>query len=656
MNLEDSVIGNRYKIIEKIGNGGMATVYRALDQILNRYVAVKVLREEFTTDEEFIRRFNAEAQSAARLTHPNIVSVYDVGQEDNVYYIVMELIQGKTLKEIIDEDKVLPWKWSVNIAIQIASALEMAHKNHIVHRDIKPHNIMITEDGVAKVTDFGIGTTIGSVHYFSPEHARGGYTDSKSDLYSLGVVMYEMVTGKVPFDADTPVSVALKHMQDDPIEPIKENKDVPFAVNQIIMKAMKKNPQERYQNASELIKDLQMALKKPEGGFVEDRNFENGFTQRIPTMESFQAKRAEEDDEEEYYDDDTFFARHPKAKVAIIISCIVLVLGLIAAVPIVTMGIFNSKTEAQNVQIPNFVGLTLDEAKQRAEESKVELKIEEAYSADVEKDHIISQKPDYAANYSIKQGSEITITVSKGKETVKMPKVAGMEYDEAERVLKKLGLKIEKIEEISQKVEEGYVISQEVDEDEDIEVGETVKIHVSTGNGIKKVTVKQVVGKSEGEAKSILTDELNLEVNIVNEEDTSKSDGIVLKQSIEEGSVVEEGSPITITVNKIQPTKEATLIINVKSLADKYLQKEESDSSESGKNKDSQVRITVYSGKDKVYGQTVARSTKNLEVPIKGKGTVTVKVWIADSNESTDGIRAEELQIDLNSRTEVTVD
>ena len=668
MNLEDSVIGNRYKIIEKIGNGGMATVYRALDQILNRYVAVKVLREEFTTDEEFIRRFNAEAQYAARLTHPNIVSVYDVGQEDNVYYIVMELIQGKTLKEIIDEDKVLPWKWSVNIAIQIASALEMAHKNHIVHRDIKPHNIMITEDGVAKVTDFGIakavsnstitafGTTLGSVHYFSPEHARGGYTDSKSDLYSLGVVMYEMVTGKVPFDADTPVSVALKHMQDDPIEPIKENKDVPFAVNQIIMKAMKKNPQERYQNASELIKDLQMALKKPEGGFVEDRNFENGFTQRIPTMESFQAKRAEEDDEEEYYDDDTFFARHPKAKVAIIISCIVLVLGLIAAVPIVTMGIFNSKTEAQNVQIPNFVGLTLDEAKQRAEESKVELKIEEAYSADVEKDHNISQKPDYAANYSIKQGSEITITVSKGKETVKMPKVAGMEYDEAERVLKKLGLKIEKIEEISQKVEEGYVISQEVDEDEDIEVGETVKIHVSTGNGIKKVTVKQVVGKSEGEAKSILTDELNLEVNIVNEEDTSKSDGIVLKQSIEEGSVVEEGSPITITVNKIQPTKEATLIINVKSLADKYLQKEESDSSESGKNKDSQVRITVYSGKDKVYGQTVARSTKNLEVPIKGKGTVTVKVWIADSNESTDGIRAEELQIDLNSRTEVTVD
>ena len=237
MNLEGKVLGGRYEIINKIGNGGMATVYRATDLVLKRYVAVKILRDEFTTDEEFIRRFETEAQSAARLTHPNIVSIYDVGVDNGVYYIVMELIQGKTLKEIIVEERgPLPWKWSVNVAIQIASALEMAHKNNIIHRDIKPHNIIITEDGIAKVTDFGIakavsnstitafGTTIGSVHYFSPEHARGGYTDAKSDLYSLGVVMYEMVTGKVPFDADTPVSVALKHMQEDPVPPIEENK------------------------------------------------------------------------------------------------------------------------------------------------------------------------------------------------------------------------------------------------------------------------------------------------------------------------------------------------------------------------------------------------------------------------------------------------
>ena len=226
MSLEGKLLGNRYEIIEKIGNGGMATVYRAKDNVLKRFVAVKILRDEFTTDEEFIKRFEAEAQSAARLTHSNIVSIYDVGVDENLYFIVMELIKGKTLKEIIiEEHGPLPWKWSVNVAIQIASALEMAHRNNIIHRDIKPHNIIITEDGVAKVTDFGIakavsnstitafGTTIGSVHYFSPEHARGGMTDVKSDLYSLGVVLYEMVTGKVPFDADTPVSVALKHMQ-----------------------------------------------------------------------------------------------------------------------------------------------------------------------------------------------------------------------------------------------------------------------------------------------------------------------------------------------------------------------------------------------------------------------------------------------------------
>ena len=286
MNLVGRVIGNRYEIIEKIGEGGMATVYKAKCNILKRYVAVKVLRDEFTTDEEFIKRFNTEAQSAASLTHPNIVSIYDVGHEENIYYIVMELVQGKTLKDIINEDGTLPWKWALNVSIQVASALEMAHRNSIVHRDIKPHNIIITEDGIAKVTDFGIakavsnstitafGTTIGSVHYFSPEHARGGYTDAKSDLYSLGVVMYEMLTGRVPFDADTPVSIALKHMQEKPIEPIKLNPTIPYAVNKIIMKAMEKDPNERYQSATEMLKDLSMALKNPEGDFVEHRTLQ----------------------------------------------------------------------------------------------------------------------------------------------------------------------------------------------------------------------------------------------------------------------------------------------------------------------------------------------------------------------------------------------
>ena len=648
----------------------MATVYKALDQILNRYVAVKVLREEFTTDEEFIRRFNAEAQSAARLTHPNIVSVYDVGQEYNVYYIVMELIQGKTLKEIIDEDGILSWKWSVNVAIQIASALEMAHKNHIVHRDIKPHNIMITEDGVAKVTDFGIakavsnstitafGTTLGSVHYFSPEHARGGYTDSKSDLYSLGVVMYEMVTGKVPFDADTPVSVALKHMQDDPVEPIKVNREVPFAINQIIMKAMKKDPNERYQNASEMIRDLNMALKRPEGGFVEDRSFDNnGYTQRIPTMDSVKQNTVEDD--EEYYDDDEdygFFAMHPKAKIIIIIGAILLAIGLIIAVPMITMNSINSQTQVQDVQIPNVVGLTENEAKQRIEESKLKYEFDEAYSADVEAGHVISQKPAYAANYMVKEGSTVKVVISKGKETVKMPKVAGMDFAEAERTLMKLGLKIEKIEETSQKVQEGYVISQETVEDTDIEVGQTVKIHVSTGTGIKQVAVSSVIGKSAEEAKSILTEQ-NLEVDTVEEEDMSKSDGVILKQSIEAGTVVDEGSKILLTVNKIQPDKQATVIINVKSLAEKKLPLDTSSSGNTN-NKKNNVKITVTNNGETVEEKVVSRDTRNMEVPVKGKGNITVKVYIAEGDEKkgVPGILADTVTVDLNSRTEVTIE
>lgn len=664
MNLEGSVIGNRYKIQEKIGNGGMATVYKALDQILNRYVAVKVLREEFTTDEEFIKRFNAEAQSAARLTHPNIVSVYDVGQEYNIYYIVMELIQGKTLKQIIEEDGHLSWKWAVNIAIQIASALEMAHKNNIIHRDIKPHNIMITEDGVAKVTDFGIakavsnstitafGTTLGSVHYFSPEHARGGYTDSKSDLYSLGVVMYEMVTGKVPFDADTPVSIALKHMQEEPVPPIKVNKEIPFAVNQIILKAMKKDPNERYQNASEMIKDLNIALKRPEGGFVEERNFEDSFTRRIPTVNVSDNRNGniKSDNEEEKPKGKiaTFFYNHPKTKVASIIALFVLIF---VATLVITLTVINSSSP-KDVQIPNVVNLTQEEAKQRIEQLKLKFAYKEEYSADVEAGHVISQDPQYINNYSVKEGSTVTVVISKGMEQTKVPKVIGMEYSKAESALTEAGLEVEKVEETSQKVEAGYVISQEIDANTEVQKGTKIKIHVSTGTGIKKVTVTSVIGKSSEEAKKILTD-LKLEVNVVEDEDTSKSDGVVLKQSVDPGTSVEEGSAITITVNKIEKNKQGTVNINVKALANRHLPKSSGEEEDNTTTTSNNVKITVMVGSDKVYSQKVSRDTEKLNVTIEGKGNITVKVYIANEDESSNGILAKNATIDLNSENTV---
>ena len=377
MNLIGRMLANRYEILEKIGNGGMATVYKAKCHVLNRFVAVKVLKEEFITDIDFIKRFRSEAQTAASLTHPNIVSIYDVGNEGDVYYIVMELIQGKTLKEIIVEDGKLSWKWSVNIAIQIASALEVAHKNNIVHRDIKPHNIIITEDGIAKVTDFGIakavsnstitafGTTIGSVHYFSPEHARGGYTDAKSDLYSLGVVMYEMLTGRVPFDADTPVSIALKHMQEKPIEPIKLNPAIPFAVNQIILKAMQKDPNLRYSSATEMLKDLGLALKNPDGNIVVNKDIDTGYTQRIPTLNSERLNSSKLNNEATKKEG--YFKKHPKMKIAVIGMSIIVFFIVCILIGYFTM-VWSSP---KNVTVPSITGLTLEQAEKKLKDLKI---------------------------------------------------------------------------------------------------------------------------------------------------------------------------------------------------------------------------------------------------------------------------------------------
>lgn len=515
MNLEGKLLGGRYEIVEKIGNGGMATVYKAVDKVLKRNVAVKILRDEFTTDEEFIKRFEVEAQSAARLTHPNIVSIYDVGVEDSLHYIVMELIQGKTLKEIIVEERgPLPWKWSVNVAIQIASALETAHKNNIIHRDIKPHNIIITEDGIAKVTDFGIakavsnstitafGTTIGSVHYFSPEHARGGFTDAKSDLYSLGVVMYEMVTGRVPFDADTPVSVALKHMQEEPEEPIELNKHVPTAVNKIIMKALQKDTTLRYQSASEMLVDLRKSLKNPDGDFVEENEYDpTAKTQRLST-EMYENFRDNPDDKKKKKKDNKFVAFIKKHKALSIIVGLILLFALSLGGTLLVLNI----TNPPEVAMPNVVGLSREEAQKQIEDANLVFEVSsEEYNKDVEAGHVISQDPSYMEGYnSVKEGSTVSVVISKGQETTTVPKVVGMEQEEAIKALEEANLKAEVVEETSRRVEEGIVISQETEADSEAYAGDTVKIHVSIGTGIEQVTVVSVVGQDEATAKEYI--------------------------------------------------------------------------------------------------------------------------------------------------------
>lgn len=653
MNIIGRTIANRYEIISKTGVGGMATVYIAKDKVLNRDVAVKVLKDEFTTDDEFVKRFNSEALAAASLTHPNIVSIYDVGNEDGIYYIVMELVRGKTLKQIITEEGALPWKWSVNIAIQIASALEMAHKNNIVHRDIKPHNIIITEDGIAKVTDFGIakavsnstitafGTTIGSVHYFSPEQAKGGYTDAKSDIYSLGVVMYEMLTGKVPFDADTSVSVALKHMQEEPKEPSEINENIPRAVNDIILKAMEKEPMARYQTATAMIRDLSKALKEPEGEFVEEENFEDGLTRRMGAITDDVLKNAKVEDRKKRKKGKiaTFFAEHPKTRILLIILlCLVIFFGSIG----ITSAVLNAG-RPKEVQIPNLVGMTEAEAKAELEKYKLNYeKIEENYNKDFELGKIYEQTPAYSANYKIKEKTTISVKISKGTETTAVPKVIGMTYDEAVAELEKYKLKAEKVEETSKTIKEGIVISQETEANSTANAGDTVKIHVSIGTGINQVAMPSVLGKSESEARAILEGK-NLKVNVEYSEDTTKNNGEVLKQSVEVGTNIDEETEVTITVNKLTETKTIPVTVNVKSLTGGY--------AESGENSINTVikkkRLTIEIGTDKFFDEEVDLNSTNIPANISGKGTVTVKIKI-------DGLTVQQVDINLNTTSSYT--
>ena len=643
----------------------MATVYKAKCHVLNRYVAVKILRDEFTTDQEFIKRFEVEAQAAASIIHPNIVSVYDVGKDGDLYYIVMELVQGKTLKEIIvEEGGPLPWKWSVNIAIQIASALEVAHKNNIVHRDIKPHNIIITEDGVAKVTDFGIakavsnstitafGTTIGSVHYFSPEHARGGYTDSKSDLYSLGVVMYEMLTGRVPFDADTPVSVALKHMQEEPIAPKSLNEKIPQSVNDIILKAMRKDTNLRYQNATLMLTDLKRALKDPDGDFVDNQDYEDTMpTQKISLKDiDEEAKKSENRNKNKKKQGKLgkFIKNHKGLSIFI-------ALVLLFAISLGGTIAYSKLTNPKEVLLPNLVGISKEDAKQQVEDLGLKLEVSsEEFNSDYAEGYIISQDPLYSDNYNIKMGTTIKVVVSKGIEESTVPDLKGKSKEDAIKLLEDANLKYEIVEEESKKIESGYVISQETDANTKVNAGDTVVIHVSTG--VKKSSVPSVIGKSEDEAKKALTD-LGLKVTVANEEDSSKENGVVLKQSVDAGKEVEQGSSITITVNKLTETKSANLTVNVKSLLGGKVEYEETNTTDNTANGTTsstnkvvkEVEVKIVAGGDTVYKSKMDPTTTNLYQTISGKGTVQVKVYIDDVLKSTK-------DINLNNTDQVTIE
>jgi len=671
MDLEGKILGGRYEILKKIGVGGMATVYKAKCQILNRYVAIKILKEEFTTDIEFIKRFKTEAEAVASLSHPNIVSIYDVGQEGRIHYIVMELVEGKTLKDIIREDGKLSWKWSTNIAAQISSALEVAHRNKIIHRDIKPHNIIITEDGIAKVTDFGIakavsnstitafGTTIGSVHYFSPEHARGGFTDEKSDLYSVGVVLYELVTGRVPFDSDTPVSIALKHIQEEPMAPIKLEPSLPKSINDIILKAMQKEPSLRYSTATELLTDLQVALKHPELDFVTIGSSEQkDATQKIPKLDMDMInKRKEPKKQKEVKKSNVkeekrglkeLFKKSKSFRTTVYIIGGVLLFAIIAAIVFLLIDILSPS----DVEVPNLIGKSQTQAAEMLNGKSLNLEVtEEVFDEEIPAGFIIWQSPENPMK--IKEGRTIQVKLSKGSQKVTVPDVTDSKYDEAIKELEALGLKVEQKKEYNKKIDKDYIIKQSPTADTEVDGGTTVTLYISKGEEIKQSTVPNLVGKTEDEAKKLISsNNLLLKSPIEYVEDETKADGVVVKQSINAGNVVDESTSIGITVNKLPDIISGTVIIDLTPYKQEKTTEDIVDENgnviEQVVVEEKPVKVRLLVDNENVYEKEHKPSEGKINVKVEGTSEINIKLYIND-------VQKQDRTMNLNSTTKLEI-
>lgn len=665
MDLVGKVLASRYEILEKIGEGGMAIVYRARCKLLNRFVAIKVLKPEYAKDEMFVRRFKAEAQSAASLTHPNIVSVYDVGQEDNnINFIVMELLETKTLKDYIEEHGAIDNELTLKIGAQIASALAAAHKAHIIHRDIKPHNIVLNQNMVAKVTDFGIakitnttsatitsfGSTVGSVHYFSPEHAKGGYVDEKSDLYSLGVVMYEMATGKVPFDGDSPVSVALKQIQEMPVPPIEMNPNVSPILNQIILKAMEKNTATRYQSAEEMLGDISQAIVQPNMMIARPESFvEAGATQVIPTLRdaeipeevpnirtrearrvspTMRDKGRDTDDEdntenENLESDKNKEAQKKKKKKRIIIICsviavIIVIIGIVCGVKI-KQKIDASKAANAEIEVPDVTGKKLEDIIALYKSQGIEIIQDKAeYDATVAEGNIISQTPEKGTKTKDKK---VYVVVSKGKKMVEVTDVTGKDVKVATYELQDtLGFKVTTEEVVNEKVAAGIVISQSVKKGESIAYGTEIKLTVSKGDGKATVIMPSVLGKTKAEAKSIL-EALKLTVTFKEGEDANKSNGVVISQSYPQNQALKEGTLVEVTINKLLITKNITLdLLELQGGAPLEVEK-------------LVVKVTASidgGATNTIYNQTVDPETKTVSFSINGYQNAALKIYLND--------------------------
>ena len=561
-----TILGDRYEILEKIGTGGMAEVFKGKDHKLNRYVAVKVLKEEFRDNDGFVKKFKEEAQAAAGLAHPNIVNVYDVGDENVIYYIVMELVEGITLKNYIERKGRLTIKEATSIAIQVSAGLEVAHNNHIVHRDIKPQNIIISREGKVKVTDFGIAkattsqtttsSAMGSVHYASPEQARGGYVDHRSDIYSLGIVMYEMVTGRVPFDGETAVTVAVKHLQEQMVPPSKYCPEIPYSLEQIIKKCTEKSPDRRYQDIGDLMADLKQSLVDPDGDFVQMVDLDEqaktvimtkGTTSKVKESRRVNLSKDEDEDEDDEEEDEDSEDDEDDEELSPTVERAMTIAGVVLAVIIVIIML---------LLFSKVLGIGKKSNTDTSDSQQTE------QSADEEDD-----------SSSASQGN-----------TVNMPSLLGKTYAEARTVLEELGLKIERGEsEKSNQYSAGQIIAQSEESGNSVKVGTTVTVTLaaagstassdgtsSTGSTTSgttttttnsKVTVPSVVGKDENAAKSAIT-AAGLTVGTVSEasSDTVES-GLVISQSPSANSETESNGKVNIVLSSGPNKKKVTDVI-----------------------------------------------------------------------------------------------
>ena len=559
-------LDGRYEIHELIGVGGMAYVYKAYDRVEGRWVAIKILKEEFSNNSDFLRRFRNESKAIAVLNHPNIVKVYDVSFGDQIQYIVMEFIDGITLKEYIEQEGTIRWQEAVHFTTQILMALECAHEKGIIHRDIKPQNIMLLQDGSIKVADFGIARflqsetqtmtdkAIGSVHYIAPEQASGDYITDKADIYSVGVMLYEMLTGKLPFVADNAVSVALMQLQAKPVMPRELNPSIPRGLEQITMRAMEKNPVDRFQSAGEMLDDLDEFRRNPNIVFHYDLQTANARYDASRSMEAYDASRQAPAYNDDYEYEEELVRSRRSAKGAMVVKGVLaaaIIVGLAVAV-IYFLNYWNNRPEAGDdlLEMPNLVGQLYEDVIANEEYADFNIQVREGNDPDLQPGEIMNQDP--AAGIMVKKDADVELLVNGGVGQVEVPDVVTdhRTLEEAQQAIEDAGLHSQVENVADDEVEEGRVISTNPEPGTMVDSGSTVTLRVSTGPAEEMVTVPDgLVGDTLANVSAKL-EEAGLVVGNVNRDDTSTlTVDTVISLSPNEGSEISKGSTVDITVS-----------------------------------------------------------------------------------------------------------